>query len=162
MIAYLARTFPVVLRSLARRDGALVSRVERRVRPSEIDLNLHMNQAAYLRVCELGRTDWVIRAGALARWREAGIKPVVAEQRVVYRRELKPLQRYALETRAVRVEGRLLWLETHLLVGAKVHAKVDAALIFIGEGGVLSPEQARQAAAPFVTEPLAVEGWTVR
>lgn len=162
MIGYLARTLPVVLPALARRDGALVSRLSRRVRPSEVDLNLHMNQAAYLSVCELGRADWVIRTGAFRAWRNASLKPVVAEQRVVYRRELTPLQRYALETRAVRVDGRLLWLETHLVVGERVHARVEAALIFVGRDGVLSPERTEAACRAFLTTALDVDGWTVR
>ncbi|MGE0788369.1 MAG: thioesterase family protein [Sandaracinaceae bacterium] len=161
MLAYLARTLPVVARAFRKNDGRLVSRLERRVRISEIDTNLHMNQAAYLRVAELGRLDWVIRSGALKAWRERELRPVVAEQRVVYRRELKPGQRYTIETRAVRIDGRLFWFEGYLLVGDRVHARVDTALITIGSGGVISAEETQEVGERFLAAPLVIEDWRV-
>ena len=161
MLGYLARTLPLLIRARSRRGETLASRLARRVRPSEIDLNLHMNPAAYAQVGEVSRTDWVIRSGAWDRWSEAGVRPVVAEQHIVYRRELKPLQRYELDSRAVGFDGRLLCVETHLVVGDRVHARMEVKLIFVGEGGVLSAEAARDACEGLVTEPLEVEGWRV-
>lgn len=159
MLRYLLRTAPVVLR--ARADGTRISRLRRRVRLSEIDLNLHMNQAVYAQVCELGRTDWVFRSGAWDRWRSAGANPVVAEQRLVYRRELSPLARFTVDTRAVAIEGRLLRFESHLIRGDVVHTLGEAKLIFVGEGGVLSPERVEALCGDLLVEPLPVEGWKV-
>ena len=36
----------------------------------ELDINVHMNNAKYLAVMDLGRTDWIVRTGAwrLMRW----------------------------------------------------------------------------------------------
>ena len=47
------------LRPMPLPDGSLVSRISRRVWPTEIDTNLHMNQAVYAEVLELGRIDFV-------------------------------------------------------------------------------------------------------
>jgi acyl-CoA thioesterase FadM len=162
MLGYLARTLPAALRARLGRDGRLVSRIERRVRLSEVDINGHMNQAAYAQVLELGRLDWVVRSGAWAAWRRDRIGPVVAEQRIVYRRELAPRQRYAIDTRVVRVEGRLLAFEGHILVGDRVHAKSEAKLIFVGPDGVLSPEAVEARCARYLVETLAVDDWRVR
>jgi acyl-CoA thioesterase FadM len=160
MLRYLARTAPTVLSALAsRRRDARITRLTRRVQLTEIDTNLHMNQAAYLQVGELARVDWAIRCDAVGRWRAEALKPLVAEQRVVYRRELAPLQRYVLDTRAVRVDGKLLWLETNLLVGRRVHARVDAALLFVGEGRVVGAPTAARVHEPLLAEPLAVRDW---
>ena len=138
-----------------------MSSLTRRVPVQRIDLNVHMNQAAYAEVAELGRTDWILRSRAWEKWQAQGVKPVVAEQRIVYRRELKPLQRFAIDTRATGLEGRLLRLDSHLLVGDRVHTVVEVKLIFLGPGGVLSAEQVEPLCAPFLTEPLRIEDWRV-
>jgi acyl-CoA thioesterase FadM len=131
------------------------------VRLSESDFNMHMNQASYAQVAEFGRNDWVLRSGLVrALWR-AKTKPVMAEQHIVYRRELKPGQRYVLDTRATGLDGRLLRVDGHLLVDDQVHAAVYAKLICIGPNGVLSPQAAEELLSPFVTDALAVEDWRV-
>ncbi|MEZ4380176.1 MAG: acyl-CoA thioesterase [Nannocystaceae bacterium] len=159
MFGYLARTFPVIARASLHRDGSLVSRLRRRVRLAEIDPNLHMNQAVYAAVTEYGRTDWAIRSRAWARWRAAGIKPVVAEQRIVYRRELRARARYVVDTRAVAVEGRLLCMQGLLIIGDRVHARSDVKLIFIGPRGVLSAAELAPHCERLLAPPLAVEDW---
>lgn len=160
MWKHAARTLPsFVLAGLGPRG--LVSRVRRRVRLSETDFNMHMNQAAYAQVAEFGRNDWALRSGLLRTLWRAKTKPVVAEQRLVYRRELKPRQRYEIDTRATGFEGRLLKVDAHLVVGNRVHAAVHAKLISIGPDGVLSPDAAIALLSPFVTDPLPVEGWRI-
>ena len=152
---------PPLLRSRLTVDGRRVSRIERRVQLSEIDLNRHMNQATYAQVMEIGRMDLVIGSGALAELGRKGLHAVVAEQRIIYRRELKPGQRYLMDTRATGMDGRLLVFETHLLVGERVHAKGVAKLIFIGKDGVLSAGDATVACEGYLTDALPVEDWRV-
>lgn len=160
MLRHAASMLPFALRaSFAKKS--LVSRVQRRVRPSECDFNLHMNQAAYAHVAELARMDWFMRAGLLPRLLRAGIKPVMAEQRIVYRRELKPGQRYAIDTRATAIDGRLLDIHAHLIVADRVHAVVYGKVITIGPDGVLAPEDAEALLGEYVTEPLGVRDWRV-
>ncbi|MEQ1567864.1 MAG: acyl-CoA thioesterase [Myxococcota bacterium] len=159
MLTYLTRTVPAVLRAQLGRDGRTVSRLERRVSLRQVDVNLHMNQAAYAEVFELGRLDLLIRSKAWSRWRGLGLKPVVAEQHIVYRRELRPLARFDVDTRAVAVEGRLLRFEGHLLVGDRVHARGEAKLIFVGPDGVLPAAEVEAACAGLLGEPLSVRDW---
>lgn len=162
MLQYLLRTLPTALRALRRRsDPQYISRLRRRVGVHEIDLNLHMNQAAYAQVMELGRTDWALASGAWASWRGQRILPVVAEQTLVYRRELGPLAAYQLDTRAVGQEGRLMVFETTLTVGDTVHARGTAKLIFSGPGGVMGEAEVRPLVAPYVVDRLAVRDWRV-
>lgn len=122
---------------------------------------MHMNQASYAKVAELGRTDWVLRSGLLPRLWKARSKPVVAEQRLVYRRELKPGQRYLIDTRATGFDGRLLQVDSVLRVEDRVHAVVYAKLITIGPDGVLSADAAQVLASAFVTDALRFENWRV-
>lgn len=161
MIGYLSRITPVILRAWLRADGRLVSRIRRRVHLRQIDLNLHLNQAMYAEIFELGRTDWFLRSGAWGHWRDRGIHPVVADQRLVYRRELKPLAVFEVDSRAVRIDGRLLVIESHLLVGDRVHTRNEARMLLIGPDGVLSADEAAQACTPFLTAPLPIQDWRV-
>lgn len=159
MLGYLARSLPLIVRASLPRERRLVSRITRRVKLAEIDINRHMNQASYAQVFELGRVDWFIRSGAWSDFRRRGIGAVVAEQRIVYRRELKPRQRYSIDTRAVRMDGRLLVFESLLVVGDRVHAKAEVKLIFIGSRGVLSADEARALCERYLVPPLAVQDW---
>jgi len=162
VIRYVLRTAPVVARALLSRRPSHISRIERTVALAEIDTNRHMNQAVYAQVLELGRADLIIRSGALTRWRRAGIRPVVASQHIVYRRELKRGTRYAVETRCVAMRGRLLVMQNHVLVGDRVHAKADVEVIFIGgDGGVLGPDAAASACDGLLVDPLEVRDWQV-
>ncbi len=161
MLGYLVRTLPPIVRAAAARERSLISTLHRRVSPREIDLNLHMNQARYAEVMEVGRGDCMMRSGAWRRWRGAGVNPVVAEQRLVYRRELKPLQRYTLDSRAVAVEGRMLRFVHHLLVGDRVHTRGEVTLLFVGPDGVVPAERVAELCADLVVAPLRIEDWRI-
>ena len=162
MLAHFARILPVLARAAMAREPALISNIERRVRLRELDQNGHMNQAAYAQVMELGRADWIVRSGALRRWRARGVNGVVASQSIVYRHELGPLRAYALDTRAVEMDGRLLRFETHLHVGERVHASNETRAIFVGPEGVLGASEARELCEGLMTSPLTIEDWRIR
>ncbi|MGH1348342.1 MAG: acyl-CoA thioesterase [Nannocystales bacterium] len=161
MLRYSARLIPVVLRAGLSRKDTLVSRLHRRVHLSECDFNLHMNQASYPTVAEYGRTDWMFRSGLISRLWKSRCKPVVAEQRLVYRRELKPGQRYVIDTRATGFDGRLLQVDSVLRVGDRVHTLVHAKLITIGPRGVLTTEETHELTSCVVTDALPIADWRV-
>ena len=162
MLTYLKRTLPVLARALASREASLISRIDRRVGLRDIDTFLHMNQAVYAQVVELGRLDWVVRSGAMKRWREQGLSAVVADQRIVYRRELRRGTRYAIDTRAVAMNGRLLVVQGNLIVGERVHARADVELIFFrGSEGVLDADAAAACCEGLIVAPLGVEDWVL-
>lgn len=159
MIRYIWRTLPVVARALVAREPGLISRLERRVGLGDLDTNGHMNQAVYAQVMELGRADLLIRSGALKALRRSGLKAAVASQRIVYRRELKRGTRYLVDSRCVGMNGRLLVMQSHLIVGDRVHARADVEVIFFGPGGVLDADTAAERCVALFVEPLRVDDW---
>jgi len=164
MLTVYLRMFPVLLRArlaAAAAPSPVISRVRQRVHLDQIDANVHMNQARYADAFEAGRADWLVRSGAWSAWRAQGINPVVANQRIDYRRELRPWQRFVIDTRPLAVEGRLLHIQGHLLVGDTVHARNDLRLIFVGPHGVLAPGEVEALCRPVLTEPLTVKDWKV-
>lgn len=150
---------PVALRARVRPHSSTVSVIHRRVTLSEIDTNLHMNQAVYAEVFELGRVDWMVGTGAWMQWRGAGANPMVARQTITYRRELKPLQRYRIETRAVGTDGRMVQMQGVLAVGDRVHALGEQRLLLVGEDGVLGAEQVEALVASRLVPPLEIQDW---
>lgn len=160
MLRTYLRMAPVLVRGrLAPRTN--VSEVARRVALHQVDLNRHMNQACYASELEVGRAHWMVRSGGWARWRAVGANPVVANQRIEYRRELRPFQRFVVHTRALGVEGRLLHLQGHLLVDDRVHAVGDVRVLFIGPDGVLAPDAVPPLVDGLLAPPLAVDAWRV-
>jgi len=160
MLRMYIRSLPYLLGALARRrDDLVVSRIRSRVHLDQVDLFGHMNQSRYAEHLELGRTDLLVRSGAWQRWRQQGVYPVVARQEILYRRELKPRQRFDVDTRVVGFEGRLLHVRGTMLVADRVHAVGDVYLIFLGPDGVLDEAQMRRHGEGLVTDPLAVTDW---
>lgn len=161
MLSYLARVIPAYLRASASSDRSLRSRRKQRVWPTQIDINLHMNQAVYPQVMESGRLDLVVRTGALTAWRARGASVVLAHQNITYRRELRLWTPYVLDTRLVGIDGRILLVEGHFLVGDRVHAVGRVGLLSVGPDGVLSAEAVAEMASPYLVQPLQVEDWQV-
>lgn len=93
---------------LAMPEGVSVLRMH--VLPNDLDLSFHMNNGRYLAVMDLGRLDLLIRTGlGGAVWRHRWT-PVANAVVIRFRRELRALDRYRLET---RVAG---WLEQAVLI----------------------------------------------
>jgi acyl-CoA thioesterase FadM len=88
-----------------------VSILKQRVWPTDLDINIHMNNARYLAVMDLGRTDWIIRSGAWRLMHRERMAPIVGGCMVRYRRALQPFQRFTLRTRLLGWDERWLYVE---------------------------------------------------
>ncbi len=151
----LHRIAAAAVRSLWSTPG-LVSRIPHRVRLSYVDLNRHMNYASYLEVMELGRWDWALRSGAMGGLLRAKLWPVVVKVDIDYRRELKPLQRFIVDTRLVGFERRMLHFEQHMLVGDRVHAKASIYALLLRRGKVVAAVTVADAVTSYLAPPLEV------
>lgn len=74
------------------------SRLRTRAWPSDCDFNLHMNNAKYLALMDLGRLDMVVRTGLLSfLWRRKAMA-VIGGADMTWRRSVRPFQPFMLET----------------------------------------------------------------
>lgn len=128
--------------SLSRRRGP-VGVLRHRVRPSYVDVNLHMNYASYLQVMELARWDWGVRTGVFRTWLAAGFQPVVGSLTIEYRRELRPWQAFEVHTRLIGFDRRAMVVEQVFRVGEVEHARstLNVVLRRRGGGGVATREE---------------------
>ena len=131
-----------------------IGRLKHRVWPRYVDLNRHMNQAAYVEIMELARWAWIVRSGLFgALWRER-CNPVVGSQTIRYRRELKPLVAFTVDTRAVEVHRRALRVEQHFLVRERVHAEARVDLVLVHGGRAADRERVERVAEGLLVDPL--------
>ncbi|MBW2529709.1 MAG: acyl-CoA thioesterase [Deltaproteobacteria bacterium] len=156
----LRRIATTALRALGRPRN-LVSRLPHHVHLSYVDLNRHMNYASYLEVMELGRWHWGLVSGALRALLGTKLWPVVVKVDIEYRRELKPLQRFVVDTRLVGFEKRMMCFEQHVIVGDRVHAKAHVYALALRGGKVVDAKAVEEAGAAYVAEPLEVVGQRV-
>lgn len=97
---------------LARRQDVMAASVlGLRVLPNDIDLNLHMTNARYFSVMDLGRVDLLIRSGVGREMLRRKWQAVLGASTVRFRRPLAPLQRYRLKTRILCWDERWMYIE---------------------------------------------------
>ncbi|HIJ38034.1 MAG TPA: thioesterase family protein [Rhodospirillaceae bacterium] len=111
------------------------------VLPNDLDINLHMNNARYLSVMDLGRADLLVRTGLWGRLWRSGAHPVLAGSVVRYRRPLAPFQRYQLLSRLVGWDERWFYIEHRIESHQAVACVALVKGTFLSPSGRLSPAE---------------------
>lgn len=70
------------------------SRLSFRCLPSDIDSNLHLNNARYMMLADIGRIDIFLRAGLIGLARERKWAPMMGGLQAVYLREIRLWKRF--------------------------------------------------------------------
>jgi len=138
------------------------SRLDFRVWPNDLDINLHMNNARYLAVMDIGRIDLAIRCG-LARlvWRDK-LKPVVASAMVRFRRSLAPFARFTLRSRVLGWDEKWVFIEHNIERGGELYCQAIVKTLFLGRNGAVPTRElldAVSARAPAIELPAWIAQW---
>ena len=111
-----------------------------RVWPHDLDPSVHMNNGRYLTLMDLGRLDVLVRSGL---WREVlrhGWTPIASAITVRFQRELRPFQRFRLETRVLCWDAALVVMEqTFVIDGGPRDGQTAARGLF--KGGIYSRKE---------------------
>lgn len=109
------------------------SRLSFRVWLHDLDLSLHMNNGRYLTLMDLGRLDIMLRSGL---WREVWKQkwtPIASAITVRFRRELRPFQKFRLETRLLCWDRTLVVMEQSFFIdGGSRDGQLAARALFKG------------------------------
>ncbi|RUW28227.1 thioesterase [Mesorhizobium sp. M4B.F.Ca.ET.215.01.1.1] len=81
------------------------SRLAFRCLPTDIDFNLHLNNARYMMLADLGRIDIFLRAGLIALARKNGWAPMIGGLQVAYVREIRLWRRFEVISSIETWEG---------------------------------------------------------
>lgn len=110
-----------------------VSTLYFRVWPTDLDVSLHMNNGRYLTLMDLGRLDMMLRSGLWKAVRNHGWTPIASAVTVRYRRELRPFQKFRLETRLLCWDETLVIMEqTFVIDGGGRDGQIAARALFKG------------------------------
>lgn len=113
-----------------------------RVWPLDVDLNIHMTNARYSAVMDLGRIDLMIRTGLLRTLLRQRMSAVVGASMLRWRRGLAPLQPYRLETRLVTWDDKWFWMEQRFITRSGVVACIGMVkTCFTDRSGVVPPDR---------------------
>jgi acyl-CoA thioesterase FadM len=126
------------------------SRFSLRVWPNDLDFNVHMNNGRYFSAADLGRLDWWVRSGLWHKTLARGWRPMAGDANARFSRELRPFQKYELQTRMVGWNQKWFFAEHRFRVGERVHAVLLVRYLFVDrDGGKLPP-----------AEVMALVGWS--
>jgi acyl-CoA thioesterase FadM len=157
------RLIKVVLRALfARRIGILdTSRITLRVWPNDLDFNGHVNNGRFLTLADLGRIDYMLRTGALGFARQHRALPIVADAMAKFRRDLRPFQRFTLESRVIGWDEKWTFLEHRFIVDGRVVGVVAIKGVFRNRDGTLPPALLLQALGAPGEQAPALPAWVM-
>lgn len=109
------------------------SKLSLRVWPHDLDPSLHMNNGRYLTIMDLGRIDLMMRSGLLKAALRHRWTPIASAILIRYRREMRVLQKFRLETRLVWWDETASVIEqTFVLVGGRHDGHIAARALFKG------------------------------
>jgi acyl-CoA thioesterase FadM len=155
----LGRLLLVVLRTLRYRPASFHPFAEARLRfhvlPHDLDFNLHMNNARYLALMDLGRVDLLNHLGLLRLAFRGRWLPVLGGLTIRYHRPLQLFQGFDLITRIVGWDDKWFYLEQRFERGPKLVAIAHVRALIRGpEGSIPSQEILRALGASLASPPL--------
>jgi acyl-CoA thioesterase FadM len=106
-----------------------------RVWITDLDINVHMNNARYLAVMDLGRLDLFLRTGMMRTFIRRRWQPLMGAASVRFRRALRPFESFTLHSRFVGWDERRAYVEHWIEVDGTVscHAVMWAAFRSAGQ-----------------------------
>lgn len=152
----LLRLFWVLLTSALgrRRDFMALSELRLRVLPNDIDLNLHMTNARYFSVMDLGRVDLLVRSGLAREMMRRRWQAVLGASTIRFRRPLAPFQAYVLRSRVLCWDERWLYLEQRIETkSGEMAASAVVQGAFIHKGAIIPPAEILAALGETRTSP---------
>lgn len=120
--------------------GVTESRLRLMTLPTDLDINLHMNNGRYLTIADLSRLDLFIRTGLAGVMRKERWAPIVTEHTMVYKKSLKLFQRYEAVMQLTHWDERHFHMAHQFLVGDRVVAEGRSKGVILGREGVVTPE----------------------
>jgi acyl-CoA thioesterase FadM len=108
------------------------STIEYRVWPTDLDFNLHLNNARYLSFMDLGRLDLLARLGLLKPMLRLKWTPIVGAVMLRFRRGLDPWMRFTLHSRVLGWDEKWFYLEQRFLKDGEVYASGLVRALFRG------------------------------
>ena len=125
--------------STSKVDLLATTRVNLRVWPNDLDLNVHVNNGRYLALADIGRIHWFVRTGVLGVARQHKAFPMISDAIAKFRRDLKLFQSFEIHTRLIGWDRKWGFIEHRFVRASRVIGVVAIRGVFKGPGGPVDP-----------------------
>ncbi|MES2739359.1 MAG: thioesterase family protein [Pseudomonadota bacterium] len=115
------------------------TRLRMMVLPNDLDFNGHVNNGRYLTLADVARMDFVVRTGCARVALRLRAHPVVGDALAKFRRDLRPFQRYQIETRLLAWDEKWVFVEHRFVRRKRVLGVVLMRGVFVAPAGPLTP-----------------------
>ncbi len=134
----------LILRIKPRSD--IFEPVERqfRVKPWDLDLNVHLNNAKYLKYLDKGRIEHIIYCKPVRALYQRKLKLIVANIEISYLRSLMPFQKFTVSSRVTGWDHKYVYYEQQFQSGGKLYATAIIRLALLKGNESASPNQVFQ------------------
>jgi acyl-CoA thioesterase FadM len=112
-----------------------------RVLPTDLDVQMHMNNGRFLSIMDLGRVDLMVRLGFWGIARKRGWYPLVGSVKTDYRRPLTVFQKFDMTTQIVGWDDRWVFVEQQFLSGGKQCARALFKTMIRCKEGLVTPQE---------------------
>lgn len=110
-----------------------------RVKPWDLDLNIHLNNAKYLKYLDKGRIEHIIQCRGIRTLYQHGYKLIVANTEISYVRSLMPLQQFTVSSRVTGWDQKYVYYEQRFLSDNKIYAIAVVRLALLKDNQTTSP-----------------------
>ncbi|MDP3532173.1 MAG: thioesterase family protein [Alphaproteobacteria bacterium] len=139
------------------------STIKTKVHPNDLDINVHMNNARYSTMFDLGRFDFLVRTGLIKLiWKEKW-RPVIGSTMVSYLKSLKLYEKFIVSTKVVYFDDKWFYLEHLLKKDNDLMARAFVKCLFLQNGKKIPTQNLLEALhcdfIPPLTPPPALISW---
>jgi acyl-CoA thioesterase FadM len=116
-----------------------------RVWPNDLDPFWHMNNGRYLTIMDLGRLDYLIKAGLVSIMHKLGWGYALGSSEVQYIKPLLPFQKYELKTKVVCWDDKWFYKEQRFVSNGKTMAVGLVKVLLRGKKGNVPTKEVLEA-----------------
>lgn len=136
--------------------------MEFRVRLFDIDLNMHLNNAKYLKYMDRCRLEHAVSTGLLDKLIHARCAAVVANTEIAYVREIRPYQYFTVETRILGWDDKYVYYDQRFISKDRLHTHALLRVAHMYGGKAISPQAVQEITGLNMQSPVLpeyVEQW---
>ena len=112
--------------------------IESKVHINDLDINVHMNNARYATMFDLGRIDFLVRTGLIKNMWHQKWRPVVGATMISFVKSLRLYEKFKVSTQVIYTDEKWFYLEHLLISKDKIMARAYAKCLFLQKGKKIS------------------------
>lgn len=118
--------------------------IETKVHLNDLDMNMHMNNARYATMFDLGRVDFLVKTGLMKHIWNDKWRPIVAATTITFLKSLKLYERFKVTTKLVYCDEKWFYLEHRLLRKNELYAVSYVKCLFLKLGKKIPSQELAQ------------------